>query len=302
MLYESLDSLVFSLITYFRQNMLSIQDLTALNPLYSFSSRLLYFFSIKPFRIVLYNELILYSTPKFLSSYLDPFGSFFVYCGDICHFPLIWYKMFKHWLFNIQYSFSTFQELSASSGSFCHFGEILSLFSHPLFQCWLHFFLYEYVFAHLLCILIFPPLIISCSFNFYPFFTWYCRDWHFLLFLYCCVLYEFQCLCTSSSFDRYSFLCISCLISHFSQHLRFFWLRFSSWCNFVHFLPIWSSAISDMKSFFLLSIGKFRHKTTIACCSSFSLGIPVLPLLNLISYMGIYLYNKRYPQVKLYSV
>jgi len=107
--------LVFSSITCFRQNKLSIQNLPALNPLCSL--RLLYS-SIRPLRIFPYSRLIVLHgiCPRNSSIIVGILlGSLFVNRGDVCYFPLIRYKcLFKHWLIMllIPYSFSVL-ELSA---------------------------------------------------------------------------------------------------------------------------------------------------------------------------------------------
>jgi hypothetical protein len=97
------------------------------------------------------------------SKFLDCWNSswiVFVNGGDICYFSLIRYRCpFKHWLMvllNIRYSFSAPSfSTYPSIYIFCHSWETLSLFPHPLFQCWLFLLLsksgYALTFYSALC-------------------------------------------------------------------------------------------------------------------------------------------------------
>jgi len=84
---------------------------------------------------------------------------------------------------------------------------------------------------------------------YFLFLCWYVFLWisillHFIVFQY-----------------RYLSLCTSCPISYY---LRFFWLHFLFWCNFVRLLPIFNSVISDIMPCFLSSIGQFHQFTILS--------------------------------------
>jgi len=120
---------VFFSIICFRQNILSVQNLPALNPLFRITDSL-------------------YSISKFLGNYLDSSWILVYILRRYMPFCMI------DDVVNMRFFDSTCQKLSVYTFWSTHsaiFERPITL-SYPLFQCWLLLLLYKCMFVHLLCI------------------------------------------------------------------------------------------------------------------------------------------------------
>jgi len=172
---------VFFSITYFRQNMLSVQDLPTLNPLFHIAS--------------------LYLTPKFLANYLNPSCTLFYVLRKYIPFSTNLTGLIQDVCSKIddvdwwccstcgiifQFHLSRVQRILWSTHSTIFESLFLAIYRsfHILYSNVDLSFFYVNMFAQLFYIQIFSPLIISCFLVMtYLLFMWYCWNWRYFPFV-----------------------------------------------------------------------------------------------------------------------